>query len=69
MTLCVAETAARSAGAGCHHHTYDAVANRLTEVTPGGAVSYAYDIARAASRSDAEGQPADERGRGELHVV
>ena len=27
------------------HYTYDAVGNRLTEVTPGGSVSYVYDIA------------------------
>ena len=71
------------------HYTYDAVGNpvslrtgangRLTEVTPGGSVSYVYDIGRAASRrrppelcgggSAAEGQPADKRRRSDVHLV
>ena len=38
-------TAADYSGGGYFHYTYDAVGNRLTEVTPGGSVSYVYDIA------------------------
>jgi len=38
-------TAADYSGGLYFHYTYDAVGNRLTEVTPGGSVSYVYDIA------------------------
>jgi YD repeat-containing protein len=62
-------TAADYAGGDYFHYAYDAVGNRLTEVTPGGSVSYTCDVARAASRSEAEGQPADGCGGCELHLV
>jgi len=42
-------TAADYSGGLSLQYTYDAVGNRLTEVTPGGSVSYVYDVARGAS--------------------
>ena len=50
------------------HYTYDAVGNRLTETTESGLTTYEYDIARAASRAEGEGQPPDRCGRCRAHL-
>jgi len=42
--------------------------NRLTQVTNSGTTTYVYDNARGASRSEAEGQPADLGRRGGLDL-
>jgi len=50
------------------HYTYDAVGNRLTEEDPEGTTNYGYDIARAASRAEGEGQSPYKCGRCDLHL-